>query len=132
MPMPKRNAWIPRAPRGSRPRPRRSRPSRSRQTIRKATAAAGLMISSTGKTWLAALLIALAGCALAFGQPAKPQASGPQAPAAQQQARTFQFALQNGLQVLVVPDHRSPVVTQMLWFRVGSVDDPPGLSGMAH
>ncbi len=90
------------------------------------------MISSTGKTWLAALLIALAGCALAFAQPAKRQASGPQAPAAQQQARTFQFALQNGLQVLVVPDHRSPVVTQMLWFRVGSVDDPPGLSGMAH
>ena len=45
---------------------------------------------------------------------------------------TFQFALQNGMQVLVIPDHRAPVVTQMLWFRVGCVDDPPGISGIAH
>src|SRR6202000_1267052 len=45
---------------------------------------------------------------------------------------TFQFALGNGMQVLVIPDHRAPVATQMLWYRVGSVDDPPGLSGMAH
>ncbi len=53
-------------------------------------------------------------------------------PAAAQENRVFQFALQNGMQVLVVPDHRAPVVTQMLWFHVGSVDDPPGLSGLAH
>lgn len=46
--------------------------------------------------------------------------------------RPFQFALQNGLQVMVLTDRRAPVVTQMLWFRTGSVDDPPGLSGMAH
>ena len=39
---------------------------------------------------------------------------------------TFQFALANGMQVLVIPDHRAPVVTQMLWFKVGGVDDPPG------
>ena len=45
---------------------------------------------------------------------------------------TFQFALGNGMQVLVIPDHRAPVATQMVWFRVGAVDDPPGLSGMAH
>jgi zinc protease len=45
---------------------------------------------------------------------------------------TFQFALQNGMQVLVIPDHRAPVATQMLWFRVGAVDDPPGISGLAH
>ncbi len=44
----------------------------------------------------------------------------------------FQFALQNGMQVLVLPDDRAPVVTQMLWYRVGAVDDPPGLSGLAH
>jgi len=49
-----------------------------------------------------------------------------------EQAKAFQFALQNGMQVLVIPDHRAPVVTQMLWFRVGAVDDPPGLSGLAH
>ena len=45
---------------------------------------------------------------------------------------TFQFALANGMQVLVIPDHRAPVATQMLWFKVGSVDDPPGISGLAH
>lgn len=49
-----------------------------------------------------------------------------------QDAKIFQFALQNGMQVVVVPDHRAPIVTQMLWFKVGAVDDPPGLSGMAH
>jgi zinc protease len=49
-----------------------------------------------------------------------------------QDAKIFQFALQNGMQVVVVPDHRAPIVTHMLWYRVGSVDDPPGLSGMAH
>ena len=47
-------------------------------------------------------------------------------------AKTFQFVLQNGLQVVVVPDRRAPVVTQMLWFKVGAVDDPPGISGLAH
>ena len=36
------------------------------------------------------------------------------------------------MQVLVIPDHRAPVVTQMLWFKVGGVDDPPGISGLAH
>ena len=51
---------------------------------------------------------------------------------AQQGPKVFQFALQNGLQVMVVPDHRAPIVSQMLWFRVGAVDDPPGLSGLAH
>ncbi len=54
------------------------------------------------------------------------------APANGQDARIFQFALQNGLAVLVVPDHRAPVVTQMLWYRVGATDDPPGQSGLAH
>ncbi len=47
-------------------------------------------------------------------------------------SKIFQFALQNGMQVVVVPDHRAPVVTQMLWFKVGAVDDPPGVSGLAH
>ena len=54
------------------------------------------------------------------------------APAPAQENHVFQFALQNGMQVVVVPDHRAPVVTQMLWFRVGGVDDPPGISGLAH
>jgi zinc protease len=54
------------------------------------------------------------------------------AASAAQPPKTFQFVLQNGLQVIVVPDHRAPVVTQMLVYKVGAVDDPPGLSGLAH
>jgi zinc protease len=46
--------------------------------------------------------------------------------------KAFQFALQNGMQVVVIPDHRAPIVTQMIWFKVGAADDPPGLGGLAH
>ena len=42
------------------------------------------------------------------------------------------FTLGNGLQVLVIPDHRTPVVTQMIWYKVGSADEAPGKSGLAH
>jgi zinc protease len=42
------------------------------------------------------------------------------------------FVLDNGLEVVVIPDHRVPVVTQMVWYRVGSADEPPGKSGIAH
>src|SRR5882762_6631096 len=42
------------------------------------------------------------------------------------------FTLPNGLQVLVIPDHRTPVVTLMIWYRVGSADETPGKSGLAH
>jgi zinc protease len=62
----------------------------------------------------------------------KPAVSAASTVKPQQDDKVFQFALQNGLQVLVIPDHRAPVVTHMLWFRVGSMDDPPGLSGLAH
>jgi zinc protease len=40
--------------------------------------------------------------------------------------------LENGLTVIVIPDHRAPVVTHMVWYRNGSADDPPGKSGIAH
>jgi zinc protease len=43
-----------------------------------------------------------------------------------------EFKLANGLQVVVVPDHRAPVVTHYVWYRVGSADEPPGVSGIAH
>lgn len=42
------------------------------------------------------------------------------------------FALANGLDVVVIPDHRTPVVTHMVWYRVGSADEEPGKSGLAH
>ena len=42
------------------------------------------------------------------------------------------FTLKNGLEVVVIPDHRAPVVTHMVWYRNGAADDPPGKSGIAH
>ncbi len=42
------------------------------------------------------------------------------------------FTLSNGLQVVVVEDHRAPVATQMIWYRVGAADEPIGRSGIAH
>ena len=40
--------------------------------------------------------------------------------------------LSNGLEIVVIPDHRAPVVTHMVWYRNGSADDPSGKSGIAH
>lgn len=42
------------------------------------------------------------------------------------------FTLDNGLEVVVIPDHRVPVATHMVWYRNGSADDPIGQSGIAH
>ena len=42
------------------------------------------------------------------------------------------FTLSNGLQAVVLPDHRAPVVTHMMWYRVGSADEAPGKAGLAH
>jgi zinc protease len=69
-------------------------------------------------TMLAALAFSASACAgVAAG------ASGPQ---------ITHFTLANGLEVVVIPDHRAPVVTQMVWYRVGSADETPGKSGLAH
>lgn len=42
------------------------------------------------------------------------------------------FNLDNGLQVVVIEDHRAPVVTNMAWYRVGAADETLGKSGIAH
>src|SRR5512145_2815683 len=42
------------------------------------------------------------------------------------------FTLANGLTGVVIEDHRAPVVTQKVWYKVGSADEPPGQSGIAH
>ena len=42
------------------------------------------------------------------------------------------FSLENGLNVVVIEDHRAPVVVQMIWYRVGAADEPAGHSGIAH
>ena len=42
------------------------------------------------------------------------------------------FILGNGLELVVIPDHRAPVVTHMIWYKVGAADETPGKSGLAH
>ena len=42
------------------------------------------------------------------------------------------FTLKNGLEVVVISDHRAPLVTHMVWYKVGAADEPPGKSGIAH
>lgn len=42
------------------------------------------------------------------------------------------FTLENGLDVVVIEDHRAPVVVQMIWYQVGAADEPRGHSGIAH
>ncbi|MDE1152361.1 MAG: pitrilysin family protein [Micavibrio sp.] len=42
------------------------------------------------------------------------------------------FTLENGLQVVLIPNHRAPVVTQMIWYKFGAADERSGESGVAH
>ena len=53
-------------------------------------------------------------------------AAAASAPAAQQ------FTLDNGMQLIVLPDRRAPTAVHMLWVRVGAMDEVDGLSGLAH
>jgi zinc protease len=59
--------------------------------------------------------------ALAFGRPAAAQVFNPET-----------FTLANGLQVVVISNHRSPIVTQMVWYKTGAADETWGKSGIAH
>ena len=60
---------------------------------------------------------------LAFAQHIAPARAEP---------RASEFTLANGMQVVVIPDHRAPVVTHMVWYKVGAADEPKGVSGIAH
>ncbi len=61
--------------------------------------------------------------ALIPGLPGASPAAGPE---------VAHFRLDNGLDVVVIPDRRAPVVTHMVWYHVGSADEPDGKSGIAH
>ena len=47
-------------------------------------------------------------------------------------SKVAEFTLGNGLQLVVIPDHRAPVVRHMIWYKVGAADETPGKSGLAH
>ena len=42
------------------------------------------------------------------------------------------FTLNNGMKVVLIRNHRIPVITHMVWYRVGSADEPQGQTGIAH
>jgi zinc protease len=74
--------------------------------------------------------IALATLALA---PATASADDPEASKiASAERTTRRETLENGLQVVVHEDHRTPIVAVNLWYHVGSKDEPPGRFGFAH
>lgn len=58
--------------------------------------------------------------------------TAPVAVSAQEAGKVSTFALDNGMDVVVIEDHRAPVVVHMVWYRAGSADERPGSSGVAH
>lgn len=57
-------------------------------------------------------------------------AAAPAVDAGNRKAETATLA--NGMEVVVVSDRRAPVVTHMVWYRIGAADEPAGSSGIAH
>lgn len=70
----------------------------------------------------ALVLLLSAGMAAADAEAGKTPAEG----------KVSDFLLDNGMEVVVIPDRRAPIVTHMVWYKVGSADEPPGKSGIAH
>lgn len=63
------------------------------------------------------------------------KAATPQAAAAEARDKVYnaeQFKLANGMEFVVIPNHRAPVITSMVWYKVGAADEPRGYSGLAH
>ena len=51
---------------------------------------------------------------------------------AQVAARVKESALENGLKILLLEEHKAPVVTVHVWYRVGSRNEQPGATGLSH
>lgn len=71
----------------------------------------------------ARLLALIAACVLLCASPARAADTG---------LKIETFTLANGLEVIVIPNHRIPAISHMLWYRIGAADDPQGKSGLAH
>lgn len=71
---------------------------------------------------------------MSHAQPLRPVELTPSAPASARPGgpAIATARLDNGLDIVVIPDHRAPVITHMVWYRNGSADDPIGKSGIAH
>ena len=47
-------------------------------------------------------------------------------------ANPFETTLANGMKLIVKEDRRAPSVVHMVWYRAGAMDEPDGVSGVAH
>ena len=84
-------------------------------TVTKPEGLAALLLRGTAGLIAACLVLAL------LATPTRAQRFGAES-----------FTLDNGMQVVVVPNHRTPAVLLMVWYKVGAADDPLGKSGTAH
>ena len=76
------------------------------------------MLSGTIRRALAAIICAIASLSLCVVHAAETQ--------------TTEYALKNGLRIIVREDHRAPTVVSMLWYKAGSMDEVNGKTGVAH
>jgi zinc protease len=53
-------------------------------------------------------------------------------PSCQTFSQVQEFILNNGLKVLVKEDHRAPIAVSMIWYNIGSADEPGGITGVSH
>lgn len=84
----------------------------------------------TSTAFSAALLLSLTALPAPAESPAPPPEPAQTASATPDGISNF--TLSNGLEVVVIEDHRAPVIVQMLWYRIGAADEQPGKSGIAH
>lgn len=86
----------------------------------------------------ALIVVSLSASSIPFAQAATIEVQRPETVSAEPAGKAKKgpkissFKLANGLQVVVIPDHRAPVVTHMVWYKAGSADEPKGKSGIAH
>jgi zinc protease len=80
-------------------------------------------VSSRSKLSVVALLSAALHSPAFAAEPNGPQPTD---------SKVIDYVLPNGLELVVIPDHRAPVVTHMIWYKVGAADETPGKSGLAH
>ena len=86
-----------------------------------------MRLNRLSQPFFMALVLMTAAASLPFAPTLS--ASAAQAAAA---PRATLYTLDNGMQIVVIPDHRAPVVQHMVWYRVGSSDEERGKTGIAH
>jgi len=94
-----------------------------------------LSLTTLGMTFLGFLLVSPAHAEPVKLKKVEKVIEAPQETAPEDRKKVFNaesFTLDNGLEIVVVQNTRTPVVTQMLWYKVGAADEALGHSGIAH